>query len=429
MEYLLSALWQALDLIFLHLFWSAFFPRKVSLQKYLCCFVGLSLVTFCYIYLLDNSFLEFTVMFALHLFSVQMLYHGKTWHHLIAILFAIIIGSMVDVAVLYGTCAFLKTSLTEFTWRILSYSVVVTLGKLFSIMFAWLMKQYRKNNNLAATESKAILLSLLFPAASYIMLLILLDSYANQNDMSVAAFLFTCILVIANLASIYLINMLVRSERTTREAALMKQQMEIQTESILALERNYRTQRKIVHEFQHQLQTINDLLSSNEVNSVREYVKTIQGMQTTRILAVNSHHPIIDAVMNHKYQVAMEQGIDVQIRVNELSCVELNVDALVVLLSNLLDNAIEACLRVKTDPAIDCSILNDDGLLFISVSNTSLPVTVTDNTIPTSKVPKQDHGYGLMIIRHILDQNNAEYTFAYEDGWFRFAAEIPLNET
>lgn len=113
---------------------------------------------------------------------------------------------------------------------------------------------------------------------------------------------------------------------------------------------------------------------------------------------------------------------------NDLSSVEINIDALVVLLSNLLDNAIEACLRVKKDPAIDCSILNDDGLLFISVSNTSLPVTIVDDTIPTSKLPKQDHGYGLMIIRHILDQYNAEYTFTYEDGWFHFAAELPLKK-
>ena len=428
MEYLLSALWQTLELVFFHLFWSAFFSRKVSFQKYLCYFAGLLVISFCYIYLLEDSFLEFTVALVLHLVSAQMLYYGKIWHHLVAILFAIIIGSMVDVAVLYGTCAFLKTSITEFTWRILSYSVVVTLGKLFSILFAWLIKRFRNNQDLTSTQHKWILLSLLFPAVSYIMLLILFDSYADQNDMSIVAFLFTCVLVIANLASLYLINMLVSSERATREAALMKQQMAIQTESILALERNYRAQRKTVHEFQHHLQTINDLLSGNEIPTAQKYVNSLQETQTTRILAVNSHHPIIDAILNHKYQIATEQQIDVQIQVNDLSSVEFSVDALVVLLSNLLDNAIEACLRVKTDPAIDCSILNDDRLLFISISNTSLPVTIVDDTIPTSKLPKQDHGYGLMIIRHILDQYNAEYTFTYEDGWFHFVAEIPLNE-
>ncbi len=428
MEYLLSILWQTLELIFLHLFWSAFFSRKVPISKYVCWFFILLMVSLCYTHLLDNSTAELILALSIHLLSAKILYHGDTWQHIIAVVFAMIMASMIDVAVLYGTCSILQISLSDFTWRILSYSVVVTLGKLFSILFAWLVKQFRNKQDLTQTQYKWTLLSLLFPAVSYIMLLILFDSYADQNDMSMAAFLFTCVLVVANLASLYLINMLVSSERTTREAALMKQQMAIQTESILALERNYRTQRKTVHEFQHHLQTINDLLSGNETEIAWKYVNSLQETQTTRILAVNSHHPIIDAILNHKYQIATEQQIDVQIQVNDLSSVEFNIDALVVLLSNLLDNAIEACLRIKTDPAIDCSILNDDGLLFISVSNTSLPVTIVDDTIPTSKLPKQDHGYGLMIIRHILDQYNAEYTFTYEDGWFHFAAELPLKK-
>lgn len=428
MEYLLSILWQTLELIFLHLFWSAFFPRKISTQRYLYGFFGLLAISLCYTHFVKDSILRAMIALILHLISAKVLYDGRTWHHMIAIVFAMIIGSMIDVAVLYGTCSILQISLSDFTWRLLSYSVVVTLGKLFSILCAWLVKQFRNNQDLMQTQYKWTLLSLLFPAVSYIMLIILFDSYADQNDMSMAAFLFTCVLVVANLASLYLINMLASSERTSRESALMKQQMAIQTESILAFERNYRAQRKTVHEFQHHLQTINDLLSGNETEIARKYVNSLQETQTTRILAVNSHHPIIDAILNHKYQIAIEQQIDVQIQVNDLSSVETNIDALVVLLSNLLDNAIEACLRMEANPAINCSVLNDNGLLFIAISNTSLPVTIVDNTITTSKLPKQDHGYGLMIIRHILDQYNAEYTFTYEDGWFHFAAELPLKK-
>jgi signal transduction histidine kinase len=428
MEYLLSILWQSLELVFLHLFWSAFFSRKVSAPRYVCWFSILLIISLCYTHLLANSALELIIALSIHLLSAKVLYHGKTWQHFISIAFAMIMASMIDVAVLYGTCSFLRISLADFTWRILSYSVVVTLGKLISILVAWILKQHRNVQDLAQTQYKWTLLSLLFPAVSYIMLLILFDSYADQNDMSMVAFLFTCILVVANLASLYLINMLVSSERTSREAALMKQQMAIQTESIMALERNYRTQRKTVHEFQHHLQTIHDLLTSSETAIVQKYVSSLQDTQTTRILAVNSRHPIIDAILNHKYQIATEKQIDVQIQVNDLSSVDFDIGALVVLLSNLLDNAIEACIRIESNPIIDCRILHDEGLLFISISNTSLPVSSVNNSIPTSKSPKQDHGYGLMIICHILEQYNAEYTFTFEDGYFHFVAELPLTK-
>ena len=55
-----------------------------------------------------------------------------------------------------------------------------------------------------------------------------------------------------------------KNEKEVREASLLRQQTEIQTESILALEKNYRAQRKSVHEYKHQLQTIHDLLESGQ---------------------------------------------------------------------------------------------------------------------------------------------------------------------
>ena len=96
------------------------------------------------------------------------------------------------------------------------------------------------------------------------------------------------------------------------------------------------------------------------------------------------------------------------------------------MLSNLLENAIEACLRFDGDRQIHCRILAEDSL-FISIRNTSLPVRITDNTIPTSKPSKKNHGYGLQQISYILQTLKAEYSFSYEDGWFQFVSEIPLK--
>ena len=203
--------------------------------------------------------------------------------------------------------------------------------------------------------------------------------------------------------------------------------MEIQTDSIVALERSYRNQRQATHEFQNQLQTIYELLLNEQASQAQEYIRQLQSQQTARILVVNSHHPIIDAILNHKYQTAKGHGIDFQIQVNDLSRLSIGTDELVVLLSNLLDNAIEACCRVQNHRAIQCSILADETL-FLSVRNTSIPVTILGDTIPTSKTPKEEHGFGLSRIRLILKQLHAEYTFTYENGWFEFVTEIPYSD-
>lgn len=144
------------------------------------------------------------------------------------------------------------------------------------------------------------------------------------------------------------------------------------------------------------------------------------------MLSINSRHPIIDAVLNQNYQAARDRGIEMQVRVNDLSALNLPTNAMVVLLSNLLENAVEACDRKEGDRAIHVSFLLGDEV-FLSVENTSNPVQVVDGRIATSKSPAGEHGYGLTSIRRILQDLRAEFTYGYENGWFRFAAEIPLS--
>lgn len=191
-----------------------------------------------------------------------------------------------------------------------------------------------------------------------------------------------------------------------------------------ALERSYRSQRKATHEFKNQLQAVHELLSLGEVQDALNYVEQLQGKQTTRILAVNSGHPIIDAVLNAKHQAAQESNIEMQVQLNNLSSVSIETDALVVILSNLLDNAIEACQRIEGDRRIRCKLeVGTD--FFLSISNTSLPVTIKDDRIVSTKPNKAEHGYGLPNVLRILDSLNGEYSIVYRDGWFIFSAEIP----
>ena len=94
-----------------------------------------------------------------------------------------------------------------------------------------------------------------------------------------------------------------------------------------------------------------------------------------------------------------------------------------VLLSNLLDNAIEASESTE-GKEIFCRILHNDGL-FISVRNTSAPVTIVENNIIAGKPVGIEHGYGIPAIEYVLEQLHAEYFFSYDNGWFQFVAEIP----
>lgn len=355
---------------------------------------------------------------------VFVCFYGSVLRKILLVLLFFIMGAILDSIALYGTCSVLTISLSELVWRKLTYVVVVTASKLTSIFGAWLMLRVRRMQNHEQIRPKWLLLTIPFPAVSLGMLAIVFHSNRGAKDLSLTSVVFSILLAVANIAIIYLFGLMENRTTEAKKLALLSQQMEIQTNGIIALEQNYRAQRTATHEYRNQLQTIHDLLLTENKDSALSYIEQLQGMQATRIFAVNSHHPIIDAVLNQKYQQAQEHDIDVRMQVSDLSSVKVSADQLVVLLSNLLDNAIEACLRLPENRTIECCMILTESL-FLSVRNTSLPVEIDGYFIPTSKEPKEDHGYGLPHIDYILTQLNAEYVLSCEEGWFEFAAEIP----
>ena len=423
MEYIFSMLWALMDLVFCYFFLGSCLHSSKSPKQKLCAILITWLIGSAYTILISNQILKQILSLLLLFLVSSYLYKGSWYLHILYIILGYILSGIVDILSIYGVSALLGISYSQFVWRKLSYVVTVSAGKLLSILLVWTIRKLRKPGYFHTVQKKWLLLTLLFPSVSLAMLAVVFNGFQYAQDLSVGALVFSVFLSLANIAIIYLLGIMERSALEMQENALLHQQMEIQTESIIALEKNYRNQRQTIHDHKNQIQTIYDLLTCGNTSAAIDYIQKLQGMQTTRIFTVNSHHPIVDAILNHKYQVAQEHGIDFQIQVNDLSGVSLETHALVVLLSNLMDNAIEGCCRLSGDRIIQCSIIADDGL-FVSVRNTSLPVEIGGDTIPTSKSPKEEHGFGLQRIRLILKQLQAEYNFSYENGWFIFVAEI-----
>ena len=425
MEKLISAFWSVLELFAQLLFWKAFFQPKVQKREYLMAVVAIWMLNQLYINRGLPSELITGLTLLLYVVVSCLINEGKWYQHILAVFAVTGMSGIIDTIFLYGVSSVIGISVSELAWKKFLYVVVVTSGKLFLLLVAWMLYRFPVFRRTQSLQGRWLFLSLLFPITSTATLLLIFNNFKNEADISIGIVFFCAVLAIANIAILYAIGLVQDSTERLKENALLSQQMEIQTDNIVALEKSYRAQRKATHEFKNQLQAISDLLTLGEIDEAKKYIQTIQGQQTTRIFCVNSHHPIIVAVLNHKYQTAKEYGIDVQVQVNDLSAISIETNQLVVLLSNLLDNAIEGCCRVAGERALYCSMVASD-VLQLSVRNTSLPVKIWNNTIATSKKSKINHGYGLSQVHSILNQLRAEYAFDYQDGWFTFVAEIPL---
>lgn len=427
-KYGIHIIWLFLELLSLSIFLNSFLEQRQEKHLRYLSFAAIWLILSIYICLRQTAIPLPILICGLGIPWAFFLYRGS-WHKkLLTVILACILSLAVDYSFCHGVCLLTGIQFRQLTAYPPLYYIVLTTARLLQLLIVYLIHRVRLPDFSQFVYGKWLFLTLLFPGISLIIIVVVFFTLQDGSDLSSSVILTCGILAAANIVVLYLIHTAEKTSKTDTELILLNKQMDIQTQSILSLEKSYRAQRKVTHEFRHHLQTIHDLLIQGETDTAREYVAQLQETHSTRILCVNSHHPIIDAILNQKYQLATEQAIDVQIQVNDLSQLRIGTEALVVLLTNLLDNAIEACQRLQGTRCIRCSILLDDTL-FISIRNTALPVKIEENVIKTTKMPQQDHGYGLPGIRLILEQLKAEYTFAYSDGWFQFAAEIPLPES
>ena len=131
----------------------------------------------------------------------------------------------------------------------------------------------------------------------------------------------------------------------------------------------------------------------------------------------------MNVVLNQKYRFATQKGIKIIFDIMDFSEIKLDDQDVVILLSNLLDNAIEATAKETAHKVIKIKLLNKNDTVIISISNRiSKPVKIVNGMIQTSKSDKENHGIGLNNIMTIVKKYDGDARMRYKDGWFYYTA-------
>lgn len=101
---------------------------------------------------------------------------------------------------------------------------------------------------------------------------------------------------------------------------------------------------------------------------------------------------------------------------------------LVIVISNLLDNAIRAAAQAKP-PEVYLRARKNEEEYLISVRNrVQKDLELVDGELPRSTKAEPGHGMGLVNVREVLDRCRCEYTLSCRDRWFRFTCAVPTRK-
>ena len=310
----------------------------------------------------------------------------------------------------------------EYVWNIPLYSSVFLSRALMLIVLAVMVRKYHPPLSVDTQARAWVPLSVVFPLST---LLIIWQIYTFPNEPQIWQI---CLLIldVVDVVALLLLDHLEQSAVNREKLVAAAERARVQDENIQALSQAYAGQRKMTHDYRAQLSTLSELLEDGDLENAKAYLSEMRTRQSERVLLVNTHNAAIDAVLNQKGYAGLRQRIDMRFRVNDLSALKLPRVDVTIVLANLIDNAMDACIQMpETKRWVSVQILYGHKMLSISIVNPSRPVQIIGGQIATTKPDPLLHGFGLRNVEDILEKYHAEYTFSFEDGRFIFTADWP----
>ena len=227
-------------------------------------------------------------------------------------------------------------------------------------------------------------------------------------------------MAVMNINVFYLINDILEREAIINKERLFREKMTNETNMYYSMTENLEKQRKKTHEFKNHMAYISALANKEQYQELKEYILKIDNDIKVNMDTIDTNNAIVNAVLNAKYREAVNKGIVFILKVNDLSRIQLADMDIVVILSNLLSNAIEAC-EVSEEKVIKFKFILQDDQMILSVKNSMSKPPVKKNGIFLSqKQEAENHGMGIMNVIEVVEKHGGRHVIDYDDHSFSF---------
>lgn len=184
------------------------------------------------------------------------------------------------------------------------------------------------------------------------------------------------------------------------------------------------------HDFNHYLGCIYGLMRLKKYDEMEKYIQDITNQASEFNLIVNIKNPIIMSLLNIKLAKAKNANIEVDLSINIQDDIKIESIDLSSIIGNLLENAIEACTKLpENERKIGIEILNKNENLVIKITNTKENKSIDTRKIIeqryTTKGDKENHGYGLINVRNIIEKYNGLIKIESENDYFKVNIALP----
>lgn len=312
---------------------------------------------------------------------------------------------------------------------VIGRSLVYLLGKIILFLIILVIRKKFGEKTMEKMLDTEWLRFLFFPVFTIVAISAMLSVFEYIQTVEQANLLVVIAfgMVGMNIVVFYLINDIVEREMKIHENKVFQIQARDQLEMYRSISENFDNQKRKTHEYKNQISCIESLLDKKQYSKLEEYVKKIHGSLHNEPDTINTNNVIVNAILNTKYQEADAKGIVFVFRVNDLSELKIKDEDVVTILSNLLNNAIEACETCEGKKVIKFKFVKEDDMTIIAVKNTfNYDVKYENGEIKSTKTINVDeHGVGIKNVLKSIEKYGGSYVIEDKNKEFFFSIIIP----
>ena len=133
-------------------------------------------------------------------------------------------------------------------------------------------------------------------------------------------FLFLSVgLVAINLILMEFMQNTIEKEERIKIAVLTEQNQKIVLQIIRIGKKSMSVSEKKMYDYKNQLSTIQTLIKNGHTNEALSFTQKLTESIAVEMSAINTNHPVVNAVLNQKYRSMQEKHIAVILKVGDLS--------------------------------------------------------------------------------------------------------------
>jgi two-component system sensor histidine kinase AgrC len=194
------------------------------------------------------------------------------------------------------------------------------------------------------------------------------------------------------------------------------------------VENIYRQMRGWKHDYHNHIQIMKAHLVLEKYEDMEQYLNELDKDLTTIDTVIKSGNIMVDAILNSKLSLAINQGIDINAKATVPQKLQIADIDISVIIGNLMDNAMEAATKLENveDRFIRVYIREMKQQLYISITNSTVDATKKSGFGYISTKFGPNHGFGLKRVDNIVDKYNGFLNRQSEEGVFSTEIILPL---